>query len=164
MALDAPGSRAIRVSGRSAWQAALLELAQSAQRELCVQSHHLEAFAYGDAAFVEAVKEMILGNRRAQVRVLLNDVGPAAKGHRLVDLGRSLSSFVQFRQLSQTDRDNLEDRVIVDRAGFIERLDPESLEALHYPNAPADTRRRLEGFEQLWARAAPSPQLRALFI
>jgi len=160
----APGARPIRVSGRSAWQSALLGLAQGAQRELCVQSHHLEAFAYGDAAFVEAIKELILNNRRAQVRVLLNDVGPAAKGHRLVDLGRTLSSFIQFRQLSQADRDHLEDRVIADRAGFIERLDPESSEALHYPTAPADARRRLDGFERLWARAAPSPQLRALFI
>ena len=164
MPSDAPGRRSIRVSGRSAWQAALLELAQNAQRELCVQSHHLDAFAYGDAAFVEAVKNMILGNRRAQVRVLLNDVGPAAKGHRLVDLGRTLSSFIVFRQLSQSDRDNLEDRVIVDRTRFIERLDPESLDALHYPDAPADSRRRLEDFEQLWAHAAPSPELRALVI
>lgn len=150
--------------GRKAWQAALTRLAGSAQRELSLLSHHLEAFAYGDVEFVAAVKELILDNRRAQVRVLVNDVDSAAKGHRLVDLGRTLSSFIQFRQLQETDRDTLTDLLIADRSSFLERLDPDSFEASEYLDAPADTRSRVELFEQLWARAVPSPELRTLFI
>ncbi len=156
-------SRGIRVTGRDAWVAALLRLAQSGHSEICLQSHHLEAFAYGDVEFVNAVKELILNNRRAQVRVLVNDVEQAASGHRLVELGRTLSSFIQFRQLPESDRDNGEDRLIVDHTSFVERLDPNSFDAIEYSDAPADGRERMEAYERLWARSAPSPALRLLF-
>lgn len=139
-------------------------MVRDARREICVQSHRLDAFAYGGTAFLEAVKHLVLGNRRARVRILVNEVRPAAQGHRLVDLGRALSSFMEFRHLAQVDRGDCADRVIVDAVSCIERLTPDSLDAKYNPHAPSDSRRRMEGFEHLWERAQPSPEFRDLWL
>lgn len=129
-----------------------------------MQSYQLESFAYGHTAFVDAVKKLVIDNRRARVRALINDIRPAARGHRLVDLGRKLSSFIEFRQPCETEHGDHSDHIIVDRLGYAQRPTPDSVDASYCLYAPLESRRYMERFEQLWAIAAPSPELKDLHL
>lgn len=154
------------IQGTTAFREAVLRLARSARREIRLLSFDLDRDLYGDEAVVEVVKVFLLSAARARLRVLLNDSrAPARAGHRLVGLGRRLSSRVEFRELPEHERPrHREELMIVDDAGVLERSSPEALEARFETHSFGLAQARGEVFERLWDHSEPSSELRVLGI
>ena len=98
--MSAPGADLPEIlQGRAAHAAAALRLVRGARHELLLLSDSLERALYGGEDFAEALKSFLLGSERARLCVLLRQPQEAARNApRLAELGRRLSSRVEFRQ------------------------------------------------------------------
>lgn len=154
------------ILGRSAFADAVLELAHAARREMRLLTYDLDRELYGEEAVVEAIKQFLLSSPRARLRVLINDArSPARGGHRLVELGRRLSSRVEFRELPEHERPSRRgELLIVDHSHVLERSSMEALESRYEKDSAALAQARGELFERLWDHSEPSAELRILGI
>lgn len=154
----------VAVEGRSAFADAALALIAEARREIRLLSHELDVRLYGSEAVYEAVKGFLLSSERARLRVLINQPRLAAqRGHRLVELGRLLSSRVEFRGLSdERQQEHRAEWLIIDERSLLERREPEALVARLFQDQPLAARERGNDFETLWNEASPAQELRSL--
>ena len=150
------------VAGRDALVQQLLDSIAAARRDICLLSFNLDPRTYNREDVAEAFKTFLLQSPRQRLRILLQDTSVCARGHRLIDLGRALSSFVEFKTLAEPQREIQTDWLIIDEQQVIERKTPDSLEAqLHSNNAPlARTRRRQ--FDNWWHAGETASALRSL--
>ena len=96
-------------------QLAALAMARQTRRTLDVFSLVLEPAVYDQPEFAEAVKRIALGSTQARVRLLVRDTNPIVRrGHRLLELSRRLSSFIEMRvQATEHHRFNSAEREVV---------------------------------------------------
>jgi hypothetical protein len=154
------------VSGLEDIRAAVLEVAANATRSLTILTQDLEPHVYDDAAFTDIVKHLCLTRSFAHVRVLVADPERAIRdGHRLVSLGRRLTSFVEFRVLSGDHRSrHPEAYLIADSTGLVYRADGSSWDGIADDYDPPTARVYLNEFEAVWNAGSGTPALRRLHI
>lgn len=151
------------ITGRAQFLDAALALIATARRDIALLSYNLEPRIYNQDAIYTALKDFILLSPRSRLRVLLNDLGPAARGHSVVELGRKLSSFVEFRGLDERQREIRADWLIIDERHVLERRTPTHLEAhLHMDNPPL-VRAKRKQFDAWWQAGVPASALKALY-
>lgn len=145
--------------------AAALELAQQAKRTLAILTQDLEPALYNTREFAEAVQQLALRSRYSKIRILVMDPTRAIHdGHRLIELARKLSSFIQIRRLGEDDRQIMEAWLISDETGLLFRPIAERYEGFYDYNDPAQAREKLRGFNEVWERAQIDPELKRLHI
>lgn len=152
------------VSGRAQFTQTALSLIAAARRDIALLSFNLDPSIYNRDDIYTALKDFILLSPRSRMRILLNDAGPAARGHRVVELGRTLSSFVEFRVLDERQRDVHADWLIIDQKQVLERRTPEHLEAHLYSDDPRFARTKYKQFEKYWQSGVPASALRPLHL
>jgi hypothetical protein len=157
-------ARPLDIEGHAAFAEAALELVAGASREIRLFSYELDVRLYGSEALYEAVKHFLLSSERARLRVLINQSRFAAqRGHRLVELGRLLSSRVEFRELREDRSSELRGEwLIIDERSLLERREPEALVAKLSQDQPLVARERGNAFETLWHESLPARELRSL--
>lgn len=144
---------------------AALEIARLARRQLSIFTRDLEPQIYDTHEFVEAVKNLALSASRAQVRILLVEATRAAKeGHRLVELSRRLSSFIEIRRPHRDYLDMVEAFMIADEQGLVYRKLSSRWEGIVDPHDPMQARDRLKLFDQIWQRSHAEAETRQLRI
>lgn len=144
---------------------AILALAQNARRGLALFSRDLEPVLYDTTEFVEAVQKLVLSSRYARVRMVVVDPSAAIHdGHRLVTLGRRLTSFMEFRRPDPEHACLPEAFLLADDTGLLYRPLAPRYEGFVCPYNPAEARPRLRSFEEIWERATPEPEFRRLGI
>ncbi len=144
---------------------AALEIAQIARRELAIFTRDLEPQVYDTSEFVDAVKRLALSASRARIRILLIDANRAAKeGHRLVELSRRLSSFIEIRRPHRDYLDMAEAFMIADEQGVMYRKLSSRWEGTVDPHDPLQARERLKLFDEIWQRSNADPETRQLRI
>lgn len=154
------------VEGRAAFAAKALAVVRAAHLELILRSDCLERALYGSEEFYEAVKTFLLGNERARLLVLVRQPQDAAQnGARLVELGRRLSSRVEFREPGE-EQEEFEpaEWLFADRRTLLERRSPQDLKAQYWASEPRRGKTRAEEFEALWNEAQPAQEMRSLGI
>jgi hypothetical protein len=165
--MSAPGPEQPEIlEGRAAFAARALQLVRGARQELLLRSDALERGAYGSEEFADAVKTFLLGNERARLCVLVRQPQEAARNApRLVELGRRLSSRVEFREPTpeQGELDPGE-WLLADRRMLLERQSPEALQAQFWAEEPRRGKTRGEDYDQLWNEAQPAQEMRSLGI
>ncbi|MBV8063246.1 MAG: hypothetical protein JOY51_06595 [Nevskia sp.] len=162
----APSDLPELLEGHAAFAAKALLVARTAHLELIVRSDCLERALYGSEEFVDAVKAFLLGNERTRLLVLVGQPQQAAQnGARLVELGRRLSSRVEFREPApgQGEIDPAE-WLIADRRVLLERRSPQDLQAQFWAQEPRRGKTRGEEFDALWNEAQPAQEMRSLGI
>lgn len=152
---------AITVTGRKAWVEQLLDAVSTARRDICLLSFNLDPRLYNHDDVAEKMKTFLLQSPRQRLRILLHDTSICARGHRLVDLGRQLSSFVEFRVLADQHRDIRSDWLIIDEQQVLERRTPDSLDARRSQN-PQAARARRKQFDDYWHAGEAASALRSL--
>jgi hypothetical protein len=154
------------LSGRQEFAQAACALVASAARYIDLLSFQLEGEAYGAADFVNPVKRLLLDSPMARLRVLLNRPGNATgRGHALVQLGRQMTSQIEFRELlPERCNDCRGELLIVDRRGLLIRREQGDLAATLWPSAPDLGKQKSEYFEAIWAESPPASDLRSLNI
>ena len=161
-----PPSDAVLVTGAADYATRATEMVEGARMEIALLSQELDRRVYGSEAFGEAVRRFVLQHGHTRVRVLVNRTQAAvANSPRLVELGRALTSFVEFRELlpmrQQTVR---EEYLVADGRLLLYRETPQDLEAKYYSHSPHVARMQLRSFDLMWNESPPAQELRKLGI
>lgn len=159
------GAGAIPVETRQEHADAALALASQARQKIAVISPELDAFVYDRPEYVDAVKSMVLGNRRAEVRIVVMEAGLISqRGHSLLDLGSRLSSFIELRRAAGKYRFLNEAMMIVDEVGYLFRENREHYRGKASFDDRRESRALLDLFNSVWEPATPDPNLRRMMI
>jgi hypothetical protein len=152
------------LSGAADYAARATQMVSQARTELALLSQELDRRIYGTEVFTEAVRRFVLQHKHTRVRVLVNST-QAALGNspRFVELGRLLSSFVEFREVpgprQQVTRDEY---LVTDGRVLLYRETPQDLESRYYGSSPGIARLHLKEFDKLWNEATVAQELRKL--
>lgn len=157
-----PGERVENISDN---RDAAVRLAEKARRSLAIFTRDLEPEILDNSEFLEAVKRLALGGRYVKVRILVVDSTRAVKdGHRLVELARRLTSFVELRKPAADFLDRPEAYVIADNSGILYRPVATRYEGLFGEHDPPRAREMLREFERIWQQSHADRELRRLGI
>lgn len=153
------------LAGAQAYRETLTQVVGFARLQLSLLSFDLDARVYGDEAFVEVVRSFVISHERARLRVLVNDCGRTMRrAHRLVELGRLLSSRIEFRELAEENRGIVEEYLLADERALLHRERRDALDARLQPQAPLAARLKLREFDALWEQSAVAREFSVLGI
>lgn len=153
-------SDATTLSGRQEFLAAARQLFAEARDQACLLTRALDPAVFGDASLAETVKQFLLQHQRIRLRVLVAEPQRAVRApHALLELGRVLSSRVEFRQFADDQPIPAQELLLIDDRSLLERDGPEALEA-RLSHDPLIARERQRRFDALWDQALPSMELR----
>ncbi|NOX92318.1 MAG: GNAT family N-acetyltransferase [Gammaproteobacteria bacterium] len=145
-------------------QAAIHMVAQG-QRSLNLFTPNLDPRIFDNEDFIDAVKELAIGNPRSRVNILILDPSEVvAHGHRIVELARRISSHIFIHRADEEDQGHVDTFMIVDDVGIIRRAHNDRFEGLAEFNNPAEARLLLKTFNDAWERSQPEPELRRLHL
>ncbi len=145
-------AKARELSTHVEFRDAACELARSARLQLNILTYTFEREIYGHPDFVQAVQQLATRHARAKVRILIHSPEWASRsGHRLVELARRLSSFIELRELNEQDRPLTSELLIADEKALLYRESPDTMLARYCPDDPRQATPWLRRFEGLWA-------------
>jgi len=152
------------LEGQVEYARCMRELVSGAHTDLALLSQDLDRRTYGTDEFVATLRGFVLQNRYAKLRVLVRNAQRAVGNNpRLVEFGRTLSSFVEFRELlPERQQVIFEEYLIADGRKMLVREGPNDLESRYYTTAPHLARIKLKEFEILWNESVPAQELRNL--
>ena len=135
------------------------------QASLDIMSRDLDPFLYDHKPFLDLLKKLCLRNRQARIRFLVQDPStPIKRGHRLIELGRKLSSSIEFRQPHQDYQHYNEAFLVADQCGLIHRSLADRFEGTANFYDPVAARRKLDFFTEVWERSESHPEFRRLYL
>jgi hypothetical protein len=144
---------------------ATYDVARAARRSLCLFSHDLEPDLYGRIEFMDIVKNLILTHKFARVRILVKSpMRCVHEGHRLVELARRFSSFVEIREAHSDYRNRADTFLVADQAAVMYRANATRFEGIADTHSPSIALHYLEFFETAWDRSTGSAELRQLHL
>ncbi|TJY62307.1 hypothetical protein E4T66_08815 [Sinimarinibacterium sp. CAU 1509] len=148
------------IQGAAAFTEHSERLVRAARMRVCLFSQTLDARIYGGEGFADAVREFVLKHERTRVQVLIQqpEVTVRSANH-LVELGRRLSSRIQFRQPSDEHRRIASEYLIGDERQVLYKERADQLDAVWQPEAPLEARLRLRDFDAIWEYAVPAQEL-----
>ena len=155
----------VTIDSREENQSAVLRMAQQSSWTIEIISRELDPDLFDRVEFVDAVKRMVLNNRQATVRMLVSEPKKiVGHGHRMVDLARSLPSFIDIRVPAKEHQGFNEMLFIADATGYLHRLHPERFDAtINFNDRRVAKHLRLE-FDEMWSKATQDTNLRQLTI
>lgn len=155
----------VRIENREENVHAITKMASQCRYTIEIISRELEPAIFDTVEFVEAAKRLALGNKRARVRMLVFEpVKIVRRGHRLITLATSLSSFLESRVPSQEHKSFNETMFIADATGYLHRLDTDRFEGAVNFNDRRASKHLLAKFDGMWARAKPDMNLRRMTL
>jgi hypothetical protein len=155
----------ITVETSAALREIALQMVLNCRRTLDIASRHLDPAIYDQAPFVEAVKQLALGNRLARIRLLVTDVAPVvSRGHRLIELSTRLPSFISVRKPGRDHKNLNEAMLLADNAAYIHRRFADRYEGIASYEDKQHAGDLAGRFEEIWERAEIDPNFRRLHI
>jgi hypothetical protein len=154
-------AQTVAIDSSEACRMAALSMARQAARSIDITSRQLDPKMYDNAEFCDAVSKLLIGSRRARVRVLVRHTEPVVKyGHRLVSLAQRLSSYIELRVPAREFDDYNAAFLLVDEAGVIYRRHSDTFEGIVNFNDPRKAQELGRQFDEMWQTATPDPNLR----
>lgn len=152
------------LNGTSDFAARATKMVTETRSEIALLTQDLDRRIYGTEVFSDALRRFVLANPHARARILVNSTQVAnANSPRLVEFGRTLSTFVEFRELLPERRAvTREEYLITDGRVLLYRESPGQLEAKFYGSAPHIARLKLKDFDTLWQESTTAQELRRL--
>jgi len=142
-----------------------LTMAQQATRSIDIISRKLDPAIYNTPEFIQAVKQLIIGSSRARVRILVFEPSQIVKrGHRLVDLSMSMSSYITINVPSKEHGGFNESLFITDATAYVYRLQSDRFEAKLNFNDKRTSRYLIHEFDEMWGRSRSDPNLRRTIL
>lgn len=153
------------LSGFTAYAERAREMVAGARYEIALLSQQLDRRLYLGSEFGEALQGFARQHARTKVRILLHSPADArANAPRIVEVGRALASFIEFRELLEERRRAVpEEYLIADGRTLLWREDRRSLEA-RQDYDPINARLKLKEFDTLWHESPPAQELRRLGV
>ncbi|EIT68112.1 hypothetical protein [Hydrocarboniphaga effusa] len=133
------------------------QMLRGARSEVVIFSHDLDRRIYSSESLVRLLRGFLLEHRRGRLRGIVQSPRSALQGaHRLVELARSLSSRMEFRECAEGWRASGEEYLIVDQRQLLIKGDRHEVEARYYADAPLLAREQLRQFENAWQASTVS--------
>lgn len=154
------------LTGHAEFSARVLYMVADARQTLDLLTQTLDERIYATPAFVTAISKFVRQHAHTRFRILVGLPRQAVVGGgRFVELARTLSSFIEFRELPHERRLLvLEEYLIADDRRILYRETPEDLEA-KYSEAPHPLPwLKHKDFEHLWNESTPAQELRRLSL
>lgn len=140
-------------------------LAGQACRSLHIFSHDLDPMVYDNGEFLEAVKALAIGHRHARVQIIIQDSRKIIeRGHRIIELGRRLSSSIHIRKTPPEMKTHAQAFLIADKTGVLYRTVGDRFEGYANFDDRFECKNLLDFFTAAWEHSAPDPELRRLHI
>lgn len=155
----------ITVASSREVRSAAATMAAGATRTIDITSRDMDAAVYDQAVFVEEVQRMLLGSRRARLRVLVQDPARViALGHRLLELARRMPSFAEIRVMARAHQHDNSAWMVADGTGVIHRELADRYEGVVNFRSPRRADELLRQFEPAWSNAREDTNLRSIRI
>jgi predicted GNAT family N-acyltransferase len=137
-------------------------LLEAARHRIYLYSRDLDALLFDREPALSLVKQIALGGRNAEVRILLHDpIVPVRDGHRLLHLAQRLSTAIMVRApVTDDDRQYASAFLLNDVGGYYFRPVGSRYDGEANPHGVARHAELLRYFQQVWERAEPHPELR----
>jgi hypothetical protein len=140
-------------------------MVEQTSNSLEIFSRDLDPFLYDHKPFLDSLNRLCQRNRQARIRFLVQDPFTAIKrAPRLIELGRKLSSSIEFRQPHQDYQHYNEAFLIADQCGLIHRSLADRFEGTANFYDPVAARRKLDFFTEVWDRSESHPEFRRLYL
>jgi len=144
---------------------ASLLMAQQVRQSIYIISRELDPIIYNTPEFVETVKQMVLKSKHSRVRILVHDpVRIVKRGHRLVDLALTLSSFIEIRILGKEHATFNEALFVADETGYIHRTQSDRFEGKVNFYDKRTSRLLLHEFNEIWGKSRSDPNLKRALL
>jgi len=144
---------------------AVNDVTKEASRKLSIFTHDLDPGIYDDPDFLEIVKHMVLSQAYARIRVLIADPARAIKnGNSFVQLGRRLSTYIEFRHVREDFRTHAESFCIADETALVYRLQHQRWEGIADTYEPAIAKLYGTMFNEIWLASEVEIEFRQLDI
>lgn len=124
-------------------------LARSAERNLVIYGHTLEAGIYERPEFLDALKRLVLARPYARVRVLLASA-VVDETHPLMRMATRLPSLIEIRRLDPK-QDDASAFVVADARAVVYRMHCQRWDGMAELQNPLIAKLYLDKFEQAWA-------------
>jgi len=142
-----------------------VRMANQARRVIRIFTRDLDPPIYDQNDFVDACKTLALGGRFASIEILAFESHRIAqRGHRLVNLSRTISSHIQIRRPEKQFENHMETFMTVDETGYIYRKNTERFEGIANFNNPREARELDKLFARMWERSQTDTEIRQLHI
>lgn len=163
---DEPPATFLHAGTREELIAATHTLLLGARHRLCVLVRELHPELLNDTACMVQLRRLAISGRGASIRILAQDLSRALReGSRLLELAQRLSSVIELRQpVEAADLAYPSAFMCTDTGGYLFRPVESAMGAVGSTCAPGRAVELMQLFEQVWARAEPSRELRALDI
>lgn len=155
----------VEITTRDENRMASIKMAQQCRKSIDIISRNLEPHIYDNTDFIDAIKKLVLDNRKAKVRILVTDAKSLVqKGHRLIPLSYTLSSYIEFRIPNEDYKESNDSLFLADSTGYIHRLNDHRFEGILNFNDKRVSKHLLHTFDEIWSRANPDSNLRQVHI
>ena len=155
----------IDLDTRAETQHATELMANQVQATLEIFSRDLDPVLYVREPFLDALNTLCHRNRKARVRMLVQDPTDAVRrSPRVVELARRLSSSIEIRQPHHDYRHYNEAFLVADGCGLIHRKFADRYEGAANFYAPIQAQRKLDFFTEVWERSQVHPEFRRLHL
>ena len=142
---------------------ATLALLKNTRRTIALFSRDLEPSIFGTVEFATALQRLALRSRFTHIRIVVINPGPAIRdGHRLIELARRLSSFIEFRRPGPDHAQMAESFLVCDETGVMYRPLANRYEGFADTSNPLEARKLLKTFAEIWSQAEPEQEFRRL--
>ncbi len=155
----------LRVETSAHNRVAALALAQQAKRSLHIYTRDLDPPVFDQQPFIQTLTALATRSRYARILILVQNTEHAVKdGHRLVELSRRLSSFVELRKPHSDFHEYNQAFLIADEIGLLRRPIADRYNGTLNFKAPMAAREYIGFFNQVWERSESDPNLYQLHI
>lgn len=157
-------NRLIEIDTFDALRRIVPELIDTARREVCLYTRDFDPPLLGTPEALEAFRQFAVGTKEAKVRILAHDASRATREvHGLIALAQRLPSHFEFRLIEEEPDTQYPSAFVVnDRGGYLFRPIATRFEASASFDGAARARQLEEVFDEVWERARPAAELRAL--
>lgn len=158
----------VHLSSCDEFNRATATLLQQARRRIFILTPDFEPERYNNEAFVDALTAFATRSRHSDTRILLADPAIAVRwGHKVVQLGRRLTSRLLIRQLGEEDLQEAgqEAWIVADDIGMLRRDGVQDYKrGTLNPNSIPHAQRASQRFLEMWERSTEVPDFRTLHI
>ena len=140
-------------------------MASQVQSTLEIFSRDLDPVLYAREPFLDALNSLCHHNRKARIRMLVQDPMDAVRrSPRVVELARRISSSIEIRQPHHDYHHYNAAFLVADGCGLIYRKFADRYEGTANFYAPIEAQRKLDFFTEVWERSQVHPEFRRLHL
>ena len=152
------------VEDRQGAVAATVAVVAGARRRLAIHSRALDPGLYDHPRVLEALRRFAVAGGGPEVRILLQDAQAVQRAQApLIGLCQRLPSVFALREVEDpVDRENPSALIAGDTGGYYVRPLAHRFDGETEHDARARTRQLVRAFDEIWERARPCSELRAL--